>query len=64
MSAALSTSQHEGADLVGTVHRIGDVGPPYKIVSVAGPGRVRIVVLDSGETLDYPVSDARNDPEA
>lgn len=63
MATALR-SQHEGADLVGSVHRISEIGPPYKVLSVSGPGQVRIMVLESGETLDYPVSQARSDPEA
>jgi hypothetical protein len=64
MSAALSAAQHEGADLVGTLHRIGEIGPPYKVIDIAGAGQVRIMVLESGEIVDYPVSAARSDPEA
>lgn len=64
MSAALSQTQHDGADLVGTYHRFGEIGPAYEVLSVAGAGKVRIVVLESGETLDYPVSEVRQDPDA
>ena len=64
MSAARSASTHEGVELVGTYHRIGEIGPPYEVLSVAGPGYVRIMMLESGETLDYPVSEAKGDPEA
>ena len=64
MSAALSQAQHEGADLVGSFHRFGEIGPAYEVMSVAGPGAVRIMVLESGEELDYPVSEVRDDPEA
>ena len=64
MSAALSQAEHEGADLVGTYHRIGEIGPPYEVVAVAGPGKVRICLLESGDMADYPVKDARGDPGA
>lgn len=65
MSATFSRSQpHDGTDLVGTFHRFGEIGPAYEVLSVAGEGKVRIVVLESGETLDYPTLEVREDPEA
>ncbi len=64
MSAALSQAEHEGADLVGTYHRIGEIGPPYEVVATAGPGMVQICLLESGDTAEYPVSEVREDPSA
>lgn len=64
MSAALSRSLDDGADLVGAYRRFGEIGPAYEVVSVVGDGKVRIVVLESGEALDYPISEVRQDPEA
>ena len=64
MSAALSQAEHEGADLVGTYHRIAGIGPPYEVVAVAGPGKVRICLLESGDTAEYPVEEVREDPSA
>ena len=64
MSAALSTPKHEGTNLVGTCHRIGEIGPSYEVLAIARPGYVRIMMLESGETLDYAVSQARDDPQA
>ena len=64
MSAALSSPAPEGVDLVGTFHRFGEAGPAYEVLSIAGEGQVRIMVLESGETLDYPVAEVREDPRA
>ena len=63
MSAAMSQSQHEGTDLVGTFRRIAGVGPVYEVVEPAGFGKVRICLVESGETVDCPVADVRDDPE-
>ena len=53
--------------LVGSVRRVGNAGPPYEILglSTALTGDaplVRIRVIESGEDLDYPLSDLLNDP--
>ena len=63
MSAALP-QPHDGADLVGSYHRFGEIGPAYEVVDTAASGLVRILVLESGEELDYPVCDVREDPKA
>ena len=64
MSAALSELPDDGADLVGSYHRFGDIGPAYHVLSVCGGGKVEIMVLESGETLAYPVREVRDDPVA
>jgi hypothetical protein len=63
MSAALSRPDN-GADLVGTYRRFGEIGPAYQVLATREAGQVSILVLESGETLDYPVREAREDPEA
>ena len=63
MSAALPQPD-DGADLIGSYRRFGEIGPAYEVLAIAGPGRVRIVVLESGEEVDYPVREVREDPDA
>lgn len=53
--------------LLGTVRRLGNVGPPYEITGVATPlpngePQMRIHLIESGEDVDYPVSAILNDP--
>ncbi|WP_375427396.1 DUF5397 family protein [uncultured Sphingomonas sp.] len=53
--------------LVGAIRRFGLVGPAYEIVAPAasspvGEPHMRIHVLESGESLDYPVSAILTDP--
>ena len=63
MGAALSQDRHEGADLVGTYHRIAGIGPVYEVIGTAEKGVVRICLVESGDMVDYPVDDVRADPE-
>ena len=63
-TAAPSLDLQRDADLVGTFHRIGDLGPAYEVLEVEAGGFVRICVLESGETLSYPAAEVRSDPEA
>lgn len=55
--------------LVGSIRCFGLVGPAYEIVGPAAPfassePRMRIRLLESDETLDYPIDDILRDPEA
>ena len=55
------------SNLVGTVRRFGLVGPAYEIIGVGlasanGDPQMRIHLLESGETIDYPVSAILTDP--
>lgn len=53
------------ADLSGLhrFRRFGPDGPVYEVESVHG-GSAVVRVIQSGETLSYPVKDALSDPEA
>ena len=56
-------------DVVGSLRTFGPHGPAYEVLSVSGPSagaNVKLVirVVTSGETLDYPLSDAMSDPLA
>lgn len=53
--------------LVGTVRRFGFAGPPYEIIGFAdslpsGEIQMRILLIESGEEVEYPVSEILNDP--
>ncbi len=51
-------------DLVATYRTFGEEGPVYQVLRRAGEATVRIVVVETGEDLDYPAEQALNDPEA
>lgn len=53
--------------LVGTIRRLGLVGPPYEVLGSATPGergepQMRIHLIESGEEVDYAVAYILNDP--
>lgn len=53
--------------LVGSVRRFGLEGPVYEVIGVAGQGaageqQMRIVVVESGEELDYSLEELLADP--
>ena len=53
--------------LVGTVRRLGLVGPPYEVVGPAEPGtggepQMRIHLIESGEDVEYAVAAILADP--
>ena len=55
--------------LVGTFRTFGSVGPLYEVLRVNEPSSgphvtLRIRVIESGEELDYPLSDVLDDPLA
>lgn len=52
------------ADLVGSYRRFGREGPVYHVVGNVDAGMLSIVVVQTGETLNYPASKALKDPEA
>ena len=51
-------------DLIGTFRSFGDEGPVYQVVSRINGERVHVLVVETGEELDYSVTEALNDPEA
>lgn len=50
--------------LVGTFRTFGTEGPAYEVLREVDSRTVRILVLTSGEELDYPRADALQDPAA
>lgn len=52
------------ASLVGQIRRFGQYGPAYEVIEVKRSGDVVICVIESGETLDYGLSDLIADPMA
>ena len=51
-------------DLLGSYRTFGADGPLYKVIDKTDQTKVRIVVVESGEELDYLVERALRDPEA
>lgn len=52
--------------LVGGIRRIGETGPIYQVVglggsSIKGKATAKIELIESGETIDYPVDDLLDD---
>jgi len=60
----MKTLARSADDLIGTYRTFGEFGPVYKVVRKASDQKVHIVVLESGEELDYLVERALSDPEA
>jgi hypothetical protein len=57
----------EPRSLIGSWRRFGSAGPVYEIVGVTEPKaadrpQMRIRVLETGEELDYPLTDLLEDP--
>jgi len=50
--------------LVGSYRTFGAHGPLYEVQRKVDDEHVHIVVVESGEELDYEVSEALADPEA
>ena len=51
-------------ELVGTYRTFGPDGPLYEVQKKVDEKTVHILVVESGEELDYDVAEALNDPEA
>ena len=51
-------------ELVGTYRTFGSEGPVYQVEAKVDESKVHIVVVESGEELDYAVDRALADPEA
>jgi hypothetical protein len=52
------------SDFVGQVRRFGAQGPAYEVMDMRQNGELAIQVVQSGERLDYPLSDFVADPVA
>lgn len=56
-------------DIVGSFRTFGRLGPVYEVLSIVGPASganvmLAIRVVETCETLDYPIADAISDPLA
>jgi hypothetical protein len=56
-----------GDDAVGSIRTFGEYGPMYEVTGVAAPSAtgeamVSILVIESGETLDYELEAVLADP--
>ena len=51
------------SDLVGTYRTFGEYGPVYHVLRRADGQKVHVVVVQTGEELDYPAEQAAQDPE-
>jgi hypothetical protein len=61
--------QVEPMALIGNIRRFGSLGPIYQVTGIGKPDhdgypQMSILVVESGETLDYPVCDIVEDPIA
>lgn len=51
------------AELVGTFRSFGEYGPTYRVIRPVTGQKVHVVVVQTGEELDYPLEQALQDPE-
>ena len=51
-------------NLLGTLHRFGEIGPAYEVVGLEDEGFVRICLVESGTAASYPAAEVRKDPVA
>jgi len=60
----MKTLSRKTDDLIGTYRTFGEAGPVYEVVRKVDGATVHIVVVETGEELNYPAAEALNDPEA
>jgi hypothetical protein len=53
--------------LIGSIRTFGDYGPMYEVTGIAPPNKdgepmVSLLVIESGETLDYQLEAVLEDP--
>ena len=53
----------DAAALVGSFHRIGHYGPPYEVLRLIDEKEALIVLLETGEEVEYPIADILTDPD-
>ena len=58
------TSPPAATDLVGTFRTFGDYGPVYQVMSTVNGQKVHVMVVQTGEEIDYPADQASQDPES
>ena len=64
MVFAMKTLARTTDDLLGTYRTFGEVGPVYQVLKKLSEDSVHIIVVETGEELDYPSGQALQDPEA
>jgi Family of unknown function (DUF5397) len=60
----MKTLARTADDLIGTFRTFGEFGPLYQVVGKIDDTKVHILVIPTGEELDYLVERALTDPEA
>jgi hypothetical protein len=60
----MQTMARSADDLLHTFRTFGEEGPVYQVVSKVNGQKVHVVVVQTGEELDYLVERALKDPEA
>lgn len=60
----MQTMARTADDLLHTFRTFGEEGPVYQVVSKVNGQKVHVVVVQTGEELDYLVERALKDPEA
>ena len=60
----MKTLSRKTDDLIGTYRTFGEAGPVYEVLRKVDGATVHIVVVETGEELNYPAAEALNDPEA
>jgi hypothetical protein len=64
MSANAILTREHAADVTGTFHTFGDHGPAYEVIGIESGEFALVRVVETGETLSYPIASVRNDPDA
>lgn len=60
----MKTLARTAGDVVGTFRTFGAQGPVYEVTGKVNGSRVHVVVVETGEELDYSLEHALQDPEA
>ena len=60
----MQTMARTADDLLHTFRTFGEEGPVYQVLNKVNGQKVHVVVVQTGEELDYLVERALKDPEA
>ena len=64
MAKVIERRKQADLDLVGSFKRFGSHGVAYQVIKVDDAGIATVRVLESGETLEYPIGKILADPAA
>ncbi len=56
------TQSPDAESMVGSFRTFGEYGPAYQVLSTVNGQKLRVIVLQTGEELDYPLEQALLDP--